>query len=371
MANGDEEAFSGNSEAGVSPQVDDRTEDEIEGVLPFQYSITSYGADYPVDSLVKRLRSDAIYVPEFQRGFVWTLSQCSRFIESLLLGLPVPGIFLAKDDDSQRLLVIDGQQRLLTLRYFYDGLFADSGREFVLRGVLPQYAGLTYRTLSEADRLRMDDSIIHATIVQQDHPSEDRSSIVHIFERLNTGGTPLSAQEIRACIFQGPFNDLLHELNTTPEWREIFGRVNSRMKDQELILRFLALERHPDTYAQPMKAFLNSFMGRHRHIEKERADELGRLFQDAVRLVHSCLGARAFKPERALNAAVFDAMMVGIAKRLRAGRPLEDGCDQLAEKYERLLTDPEFVAATRASTSSTENVHSRINMAIRTFAELR
>jgi hypothetical protein len=302
---------------------------------------------------------------------VWTLSQCSRFIESLLLGLPVPGIFLAKDDDSQRLLVIDGQQRLLTLRYFYDGVFADSGREFALRGVLPQYAGRTYRTLTEADRLRLDDSIIHATIVQQDHPSEDRSSIVHIFERLNTGGTPLSAQEIRACIFQGPFNDLLNELNTTREWRAIFGRVNSRMKDQELILRFLALEPHPDRYGQPMKAFLNSFMGRHRHIQRGQADDMAHIFRTTIGLVHACLGERAFKPERALNAAVFDAVMVGLAKRIRAAQPIEPECNQLRERYDRLLADPEFVNATRASTSGTEKVHSRIHMAIRAFADLQ
>src|SRR5258706_14842537 len=119
------------SKAGVDELDDaviDSTDDEIEGVLPFTYSITSYGADYPVDGLIKRLGSEAIYVPEFQRGFVWKLPQASRFVESLLLGLPVPGIFLAKDDDTQRLLVIDGQQRLLTLKYFYDGVFAETGR---------------------------------------------------------------------------------------------------------------------------------------------------------------------------------------------------------------------------------------------------
>src|SRR5687768_4112804 len=79
--------------------VNDSTDDDVEGVLAFHYSITNYGADYPVDSLVKRLLSQAIYIPDFQRGFVWKLPQASRFIESLLLGLPVPGIFLAKDDD--------------------------------------------------------------------------------------------------------------------------------------------------------------------------------------------------------------------------------------------------------------------------------
>ena len=99
-------------------QVEDLSEEEV---LDFTYSITSYGADYPVDSLVNRLRNEKIKIPDFQRGFVWNIKQASRFIESLLLGLPVPGIFLSRDMDSADLLVIDGQQRLKSLLFFYDG----------------------------------------------------------------------------------------------------------------------------------------------------------------------------------------------------------------------------------------------------------
>src|SRR3989304_6490807 len=92
--------------------------DERDELVPFKYSITSYGADFDVDGLVKRIDRDDIFVPPFQRGYVWNINQASRFIESLLLGLPVPGIFLSKDDD-RKLLVIDGQQRLVTLARFY------------------------------------------------------------------------------------------------------------------------------------------------------------------------------------------------------------------------------------------------------------
>src|SRR4051794_21734010 len=102
-------------------------------VLPSEYSITAYGADYPVDGLVKRLDTDAIQIPTFdpevptesgitgfQRGYVWSKSQADRFIESLLLGLPVPGVFLVQEPNNV-LLVLDGQQRLLTLHGFYQG----------------------------------------------------------------------------------------------------------------------------------------------------------------------------------------------------------------------------------------------------------
>ncbi len=110
-------------------KIEDEPE-EAEEEVPFKYAITSYGADYPVDGLVKRLIARDIFIPPFQRGYVWTLTQASRFVESLLLGLPVPGIFLSRDIENQKLMVIDGQQRLRTLQYFYEGIFAKTGREW-------------------------------------------------------------------------------------------------------------------------------------------------------------------------------------------------------------------------------------------------
>src|SRR5207247_11456077 len=110
-------------DADDSDVLDRPKEGDEEEVIPFRYSISSYGADYPVDGLVQRLRAGSIFVPSFQRGFVWTLPQASQFVESLLLGLPVPGIFLSKEEKTQKLLVIDGQQRLKTLQFFYDGLW--------------------------------------------------------------------------------------------------------------------------------------------------------------------------------------------------------------------------------------------------------
>src|SRR5439155_24071146 len=104
------------------PNADDvqdlaQVEDE-EATTDLRYQISSYGADYPVDGLVKRLRSGDIELPRFQREFVWPVTQSSKFIESLLLGLPVPAIFLSKDPETQKLLVIDGQQRLKSLLFF-------------------------------------------------------------------------------------------------------------------------------------------------------------------------------------------------------------------------------------------------------------
>jgi uncharacterized protein with ParB-like and HNH nuclease domain len=102
--------------------IENTVEEESDEKIIFKYSITSYGADYTLDSLVKRIQDGSIYVPSFQRAYVWKIKDASRFIESLLLGLPVPGIFLSKEQD-KKLLVIDGLQRLRTLQYFYEGIF--------------------------------------------------------------------------------------------------------------------------------------------------------------------------------------------------------------------------------------------------------
>lgn len=207
--------------------------EDLDEHVPLRYSITSYGADYPIDSLVSRLNSDAIYVPKFQRGFVWNMKRASRFIESLLLGLPVPGIFLARESETQRLIVIDGQQRLKSIQFFYEGFFPgaspDKWREFRLDlntpGISNNFHASSYKSLSDEDRRHLDDSIIHATIIKQDEPSDGQSSVYSIFERLNTGGMSLSPQEIRASIFHGQFSNLLEVLNKNTYWRALFGPI--------------------------------------------------------------------------------------------------------------------------------------------------
>lgn len=348
-----------------------RIEDDLgaEEVIPFRYSITSYGADYPVDGLVRRIADGSIYVPIFQRDFVWSYAQASSFVESLLLGLPVPGIFLSKEYDTQKLLVVDGQQRLRTLQYFYEGVFASTGREFVLKGVQTQFEGKTYKSLTGEDRRRLDDSIVHATVVRQDEPSDDESSIYLLFERLNTGGTQLQPQEIRACIYVGEFNELLGQLNENESWRKVFGPTNRRRRDQELILRFLSLYFYGNSYSRPMKEFLNIFMGKNRHLQLTSADQITKAFVQTIEVVYECFGPRAFKPARALNAAIFDSVMVGIARRLEQGS-IQDK-EELITNYQALLEDEKFINATGRATADEESVSRRIELATAAFAKVR
>ena len=190
------------------------------------------------------------------------IKDASRFVESLLLGLPVPSIFLSKEFDTGKLLVVDGQQRLLSLQYFYDGIWKPTGNVFKLKGVQAEFEGKTYQTLQEENRRQLDDAILHAIVFKQDEPSEDESSVYEVFQRLNTGGKKLTPQEVRSAVHHsGRIRDLLDELNKYSQWRMIYGVEDVRMRDQELILRFFALLYQGDKYQAPMVTFLNKYMG--------------------------------------------------------------------------------------------------------------
>lgn len=350
-------------------EVEDVNPEAPEEELPFVYTITAYGADYPVDALVARLDQQDIVVPEFQRGFIWPRARIDRFIESLLLGLPVPGIFLANEPATNRMLVIDGQQRLMTLHSFYKGILR--GREFALgKGIQEQFEGCTYESLEEEDRRRLDNSIIHATVIRQDHPSDDQSSVYFVFERLNTGGTFLQPQEIRAAIFQGEFNELLDELSRYEGWSEIFGRPSKRRKDQELILRYFAFLHAGDGYKRPMKEFLNTFMGKHRHLNGLDRDELVASFQGVIDTLRKALDPGGlFRPGgRAINAAVFDAVAVGMSRRLEKDEPVDP--KRVREAYQKLLSDTDFQMAYTKATADEASVSRRLELATRSFAEI-
>ncbi len=351
-------------ELDATPVIDD-TEDET---VAYRYSITSYGADYPVDGLVSRLNSGKIYIPKFQRQYVWKINQASRFIESLLLGLPVPGVFLSKDPESSKLLVIDGQQRLKTIQFFINGVF-ENERRFRLKGVQEPYDGVSYEELSEDDKISFNDYVIHATIIQQDEPTDDQSSIYHIFERLNTGGTPLQPQEIRACIFYGEFNELLAELNQNSAFRNIYGKPNNRLKDQELILRFLALYYERDQYQKPLKGFLNKFMGKNRHLNKYKKEEIEKIFSQTIGEIEKSIGRKAFRLERGINAALYDAVMIGVAHRIDLG-PITE-VEDLNRKYEELIRSERLIQLLKSGTSDEANVEERLRISIENFKDVR
>lgn len=358
------------------PKVEDDSELDTE-VAPVQYEITSFGADYDAEGLVKRQKRKNIYVPPFQRDYVWTIREASRFIESLLLGLPVPGVFLSKQAESKRLLVIDGQQRLKTLLFFFEGVFAPNPeattrRVFKLSGVQEQYEGRTYETLDEDDRITLNDTIIHATIVKQESPQGDNTSIFHIFERLNTSGRKLSAQQIRVAIYQGEVVEMLRDLNDYEPWRAVYGKKSRTLKDEELILRFIAMYFDRGSYARPMSSFLNDFCVKAGKKFKSKTDKAitrascEKLFKSAIKLVFKSVGKKAFRRGGSLNAAMFDSVMVGVATRLAATESKPEK-EKVKKAYDGLLRDEEFMERVTRSTADKEFVKERTQRAITAF----
>jgi hypothetical protein len=348
--------------------------------IPPDYTIVSFGADYDVAGLVARLKSGEVTVPGFQRSYVWKYRQAARFIESLLIGLPVPGVFLWRDPAAQQFTVIDGQQRLRTLQFFKEGVFPPTagktvGKEFVMpertsryQRVHDRFQNRKYSTLDESDRRRLDNSIIHATIINQEKPPKDDTSMFYLFERLNTEGTPLQPQEIRVAIYQGKLIQLLFELNKNNAWRVVYGPVSPRMKDQELIARFFALFYVLEPYARPMKEFINRYISKNRHLDIQSAESLTTIFATTIEAVNSAIGRRAFRPVKALNAAAFDSVMIGIARRLQQQPSFNK--KELGLAYTRLMARKDFSQLVSRATADADNVTKRLDIATTAFAEV-
>ena len=338
------------------------SEDEDYTSSPADYHITTYPADFTLEVLHQKWQAGEIIVPDFQRSFVWKAAQSSKLIESFLVGLPVPPVFVYTERQSQNYLVIDGQQRLKSIFYFLEGHFAEgSGRKriFRLSGLNEDspFLGKTFNDLIDADQKRVKNSVLRSFVVQQLKP-DDNTSIYHIFERLNTGGTLLSNQEIRNCVYRGHFVDFLLKLNDNQEWRKILGKPmpDGRKKDVEILLRFFAL-RDIAGYQKPMKEFLSRFMSKNRDISEDALPQNEGIFLKTCARVLESLGEKPFHGRSGVNVAILDAVMVAFSENL------EDIPHDIGMRYESLRDDESFIARTRQGTTDVATVRERFNQA--------
>jgi hypothetical protein len=364
----------------VAQDQDDVIDDESQEVIPELEPLSYFGTDFDVHGLVRRLRTNDIVVPSFdpvsdavsdlsgfQRRFVWRKQQMDRFIESLLLGFPIPGIFLVQQAD-KTLLVLDGQQRLGTLQRFYEG-DPDTGAPFILDNVAEEFKDLTYATLDEEQRRTLDNTFIHATVVKYNQALGGDESVYSLFERLNTGGTNLYPQEIRVALYNGRLVELLRELNGYPAWREIYGPSSGRLKDQELILRLLAFYEDAANYHRPLKVFLNEFLAKHKNLQDLDANELRRVFQETCTIASETLGRSTLRADNQINAAFADAMLVGLARRVVLGPITEP--EALHEARASLLRNPDFVSAIARATADEDRVFRRLTLAEAAFRAVK
>jgi hypothetical protein len=344
------------------------------------YNITSWGADLSFRELITMYEEDELLKPELQRHYVWEKVEASRFVESLLLGLPVPSIFLANTSDDQK-LIIDGYQRIMTVYDFVKGIWSKDGRVFRLSNsdkINSRWRGKSFSELESSEQRKIRSTTIHAIVFEQMKPKEGDTSLYQIFERINTGGRALGAQEIRNCVYQGRLNSLLIDINKNSDWRYFYGAdIDSRMKDIEFILRYFALNTEEVKNAPKgnisLKKLLNEYMGNKNNNTEERISELKNNFETAISFIKNNIGGNAFynivlgdpeKIRKRFYPTVFDSVMVATVialDKLGSRIPTKD----LEAKRLALLQIPEYKKYVSEGTMQAESIHGRISLALK------
>jgi hypothetical protein len=344
------------------------------------YSINSWGADLSFRELITQYEDGDLVKPELQRYYVWDKSEASRFMDSVLLGLPVPSIFLAKTRD-EKMLIIDGYQRIMTVYDFVTGIFSKDGKVFRLTNsekINHRWRGKAFSELSETEQRKIRTTTIHCIIFVQVSPKDGDTSMYQIFERINTSGRTLFPQEIRNCVYQGPFNDLLFELNEDSSWRKLYGlrEPDSRMRDMEYILRFLALgsDKFNEFTARQvsLKKFLNEYMGDPNSILPDTISVNRERFLTTVDYLDEHLGSQAFhnispidpnKLVNKFNPTIFDSIMLATENVFKSNPDLDVDKKTLTQRKLELLKDENYQDLIRVRTTDVQRIRKRINLA--------
>jgi len=281
------------------------------------------------------------------------------------LGLPVPPVFFYIDEEHKN-LVIDGQQRILSAVYYFDGYFGEEslqGRRQVFRLMgldeRSPYHNRRFEDLQHADQRKLQNAVLRAINIRQLSPSDNNTSIYHIFERLNTGGTALKPQEIRNCVFRGQFAKILADLNLDKNWRLIMGKEtkDKHQKDVELVLRVFALSQGWEKYEKPMKEYLNVTMRQHQRGNSKAVHRFVDVFPKVSALIVEHLGTKPFHRSGRLNASILDAVFCTLLTNY-SRIPVN-----LKERFSQLRKDKEFFIPTYGRTTDPPELQSRFKAA--------
>lgn len=373
--------------------VDDADPDEGDMQVT-EYDITSSPNDFNVKTLFDFIESDVVKIPPFQRNFVWDLKRSSKLIESVIMGLPIPQIFLYEKSRNE-FLIIDGQQRLLSLYYFVKQRFPKINKRPALRQLLATTAatpdkylandeyfshfrlslpadpgtsanplqGLAYGTLDDY-KTSFDLRTIRVVIVKQNSPTGS-SSVFEIFNRLNSGGVNLTPQEIRMSLYHSAFMDVLNKRNLDLRWRRLIGQTDPDLhfKDVEFLLRGIALLMEGNNYSPSMTKFLNGFALKAELFTSETVEYLDRLIDSFLEACKN-LTSSAFHGQTAkFTISIFDAVFAAAcmpALKCKAAISTPFTMDAL----DSVKNDKAFSDASQARTTGTGHVKTRIERAL-------
>lgn len=373
---------------------DDETGDEDDFQIK-EYDITASPNDFNTSTMFSFIESGAVVIPGFQRNYVWDLKRASKLIESMIIGLPIPQIFLY-EESRNKFLVIDGQQRLMSIYYFIKQRFPRKEKRIELRRIfdkngkipddvldddnffspfslllterLPNHPNrlnrLSYGTLGDI-KTTFDLRTVRNIIIKQNAPdaeSDESSSIYEIFNRLNTGGINLKPQEIRTSLYHSSFYDLLYRINLDPRWRRLLGvpEPDLHMKDIEILLRAFAMVASGNDYKPSMTRFLNLMSKRAKALSKEKVEYLEKLFGAFLDACAALTTTAFFSTQnKKVNISLIEAVFAA-----KSASAFEEGSLNVPnvnpDKLQQLKDDPEFVKASQSQTASSSNVSKRL-----------
>lgn len=353
-----------------------------------EYDITSSPNDFNVITIYNFLESGVVKVPAFQRNYVWDQVRASKLIESLIIGLPIPQIFLY-EEQRNKFLVIDGQQRLMTIYYFIKQRFpkkekrSELGIIFDTHGHIPEeilmnneyfkpfklklpkskFDGLVYEELDEF-KSSFELKTIRNIIIKQNFPQNEHNSVFEIFNRLNTGSLNLKPQEIRSSLYHSDFDTMLKRINLNENWRILLGVDNPdlRLKDVELLLRAIGIMAFGENYKAPMNKFLNYTA---ESLSKWSKEDVGYLYDLLCEFFEACskIQREIFTTNYGkFNISIFESVFYATCNRMFKNREIHKIIlDE--QKLESLKTNSEFLSSIQTATANKDNVNKRLNKA--------
>jgi hypothetical protein len=314
--------------------------------------------DFPL-STIKEMCDDGDIIPqpEYQRGFVYDEAQSSKLVESALIGIPIPTIYLCEEQDG-RYSVIDGQQRITSFVKYLKN-------EFKLKKLeeLSDLNGKCFKDLDKVLQKRLKTSLLSTIILTK----ESQELKYDIFARLNQGSIALTPQELRNCIYRGAFNDFLEDTAVHNKYLpSLFISENKRKKYQEYILRFFAL-RDLTNYSSSILKTMNNYMAKHQNDDAESIETAKKLFNGTIDIIKQILGDNAFNVYdrqnncfiKKFSGSVYDSIMIAFS--MFDNHDLMMHADDIRNEITNIKAhNQEYQDYTYASTGSKDRVIGRI-----------
>lgn len=332
-----------------------------------------------ISNIIDQLKyGDILLEPDFQRRpDLWNSTQQSRLIESLMIRIPLPSFYFDSTDDD-KLIVVDGLQRLYAIKKFMVLDLNDKDR-LALTGLeyLKEYEGKKFEDLPSSIQRRIKTQSLTAYVIRPGTPDRVRTSI---FTRINTGGLTLTPAEIKNSVYRGQAANLLKELAHSEEFVKATRKKidPSRMLDCEFVNRFLAFYLlGTEQYSGNLEDYLNEVMIRLRKEPKSTIEKCRIDFLKAMKYIANIFGEIAFRKITAngrygrLNKPLYDAITVNMAKLSeKECEQLLVKKDKLLEEYDKLLKDKKFVNIITSGTAAIDNVKGRHNAIYKIFRKV-